>query len=160
MIPDTDPEKVKSLKKIRSYYHEFQEISSDGYVRLEIAALILDMIALLGQPTLEQLIYIFRSKEKAETIANLYHITHHKEAKQPSKYNQITLKINVEPEAAIYYLRQTASSQAKIVGSVKAGDKVKRISPPWNEHIQIQTLTGATGYIPTSLTNYKPSPWG
>lgn len=66
------------LETIRSYYREFCQIAEEekekGYVSLNIVALIIDMLYLFGKPTYQDLVYIFGSKEQADTIARIYEI--------------------------------------------------------------------------------------
>jgi hypothetical protein len=65
------------INLIRSYYQDMKEIATEGYVKLQVVAVIIDMIAILDhEPTREQLFYIFQDNEVVDTICEIYEITH------------------------------------------------------------------------------------
>ena len=71
----------KDVQLISNYYKELNEISNDGYVTLEVVALIIDMLHILGEPTREQLMQIFGNEEQVNTLCSIYDILADEEGK-------------------------------------------------------------------------------
>lgn len=66
-----------------------------------------------------------------------------------------TIKIASHEVFAFHYLHMTHEPTSAIIGTVKSGTKVKLLGQ-YADKVRIQTPEGLTGYIPISLTNYKP----